>query len=459
MKSARIVLIPVGLICIIHIFFSMNINVEENHDITWCSFIMHKYGIVPNLHWGNMSARKEERGEWKHRNCDKLVKINVTKRMWCSYMLKHYGVIPRISWGNMTRRPKLREEWKHRDCDNLDDNHNDMTCDDLYGSYFLNDWRNNMKNVCPSNDDFKCKISLRKNALCSFADVMIDLRRIGTTNMGLEREFLEGFMTLNCPRLQNNDPNIDLIRKYLPGLHSHVYKPLQNQEVIGDMYNCDIQIHEGPVFIVSHDFVHNLGHFFQDVMNWWLMTEILRIRSKDTILLNIDGLRPGNILQGRGRWVQNITSPDDFGPFRVILDVLFKRTLGILSDFRPHQKVCLQNVHVYPIPLVDFLWEKFHLVDTCSLGNQASYLYQKFQLAYMSHWRKFGNLSDYKKSVTKRLFLSSQKSNIRIILIHRNVRNLIITSNYIIYILANGKDNLTTFPFPSIRLLPQPTLL
>jgi len=124
----------------------------------------------------------------------------------------------------------------------------------------------------------------------------------------------------------------------------------------------------------------SVGHFFEDMMNWWLASKILEIPTKRLVLLNIDGLRPGNIMQGKGRF-HTVPLPDHIGAFELFLRVLFDDVISLPSPKyksvvahrgRNVSFKCLRQVHALPFPLIAFLWRKFEIVDSCSLQDMVS---------------------------------------------------------------------------------------
>jgi hypothetical protein len=152
---------------------------------------------------------------------------------------------------------------------------------------------------------------------------------------------------------------------------------------------CDVTIND-PSVIISHDSVLNLGHMFEDILNVWLTIML----NNDTIastkfinLISIDGLRPGNILQGAGHHILDTLYIDSLGLFHQIYDVLFKKVIsaaqlwGPRKDYRdsntPGKRVCFTKpVYFYPMPLKAFLWDKFEVLDPCSLKLRVSRSYK-----------------------------------------------------------------------------------
>lgn len=202
---------------------------------------------------------------------------------------------------------------------------------------------------------------------------------------------------------------------------------------------CDVVI-DDPVLIVSHDCMTNMGHLMQDILNWWLVAELNHVPTKSLTLINMDGLRPGTILQGPGRHILDAVNRDGYGPFREIHEVLFGKIISAASEWAPvtvengspaipGKAVCLRNkVFTYPMPLKGFLWDKFEVEDPCSKALQPSYIYRKFVTEYIRSWHKFGNLKAHKAvfptMVTpypsyQRVFNESAEDDLRMLLITR----------------------------------------
>lgn len=362
------------------------------------------------LFFGSEPRINAKRLDVDHRVVLKSLSVNDSETKWCYNTLRKYFVIPKQGWGFLRDKSK-QLTWKQKNCDNINPVTGRMiNCDDVYGPSFIDYWKNHTRDICQTNTGkYICKTSVLNHVQCSFTNITLDLSKISRGDLDLtsrktsddpfKRVFKPGFIKLNCNRYGNKMSETDVLEKYLP-----VFDSTYNSS------HCDVRIRNTPVIIVSHDYVYNLGHFFEDVMNWWLVSELLGVDTKDAILLSVDGLRPGNIIKGAGRWVQNPKMPDDLGPFRMILDVLFKQSIGLLSHWRnvSHPpKVCIEQAHFYPMQLVGFLWENFELVDSCSLPSAStvpSYLHQKFQLNYLRHWRQFGDLSALKASAYRRHF-------------------------------------------------------
>lgn len=156
--------------------------------------------------------------------------------------------------------------------------------------------------------------------------------------------------------------------KFLPGF-AFIQTPL--------LLTSEPYVIESPVLLVSHDCVYNLGHLMEDLLNWFLVQEVMQnITLKDLKIMHLEGLRSGTIHQGVGRFIANTKSPDSFGPFHSIFEVLFG---GLISynhlKYTPSGEqiqhiIFSKGVYVFPSPPKAFLWESFQFEDPCSLELQ-----------------------------------------------------------------------------------------
>lgn len=180
------------------------------------------------------------------------------------------------------------------------------------------------------------------------------------------REFAKGCFQFYCPTSFHSP--VTTLTTNIPGFHS---------SPIAANITSPPYIMTTPVLIVSHDFIFNLGHLMEDLLNWFLVSEVMQnITLKELTIFNIDGLRPGTIHNGNGRFYIDPKQPDTYGrSYSKIFDVLFGRK----TNFR-----MLRNEHVGKLQTIlfskgaylfasnthSFLWESFEHVDRCSLELQ-----------------------------------------------------------------------------------------
>eukprot|EP01041_Mallomonas_annulata_P012607 gene12607-26542_t len=207
---------------------------------------------------------------------------------------------------------------------------------------------------------------------------------------GQKRRFNTGFFTFSCPSQRIRFPQI--LNQFMPGYNitstststslqspssssSSIINPIKYNNINNNNNNnkinkntallsynkCSHRIN-GHVLLISHDYIYNLGHYIQDIMNWWLAAHIANIPTKQLTVLNIDGLRPGTIMYGKGRFLQHKSIPDVLGPFQNILKTTTTATTVTATPSA--------TVHLYPMPLRGFLWDKFEVTDRCSLENK-----------------------------------------------------------------------------------------
>jgi hypothetical protein len=175
------------------------------------------------------------------------------------------------------------------------------------------------------------------------------------------RSFYKGYLTISCDLngIMEQNSHLVAMQEYIPELEfsSKVYQQ--------DSMSCAFTMKD-PVLIVSHDSVFNLGHLFEDVLNWWMVAKLNKLETKSLAVLNIDGLRPTTIHMGRGRFFN--MPPDTLGPFADIFKVLFKEAYSLAGNFTQDKGyICFeQGAYLMPSPVKAFLWEKFEVADPCS---------------------------------------------------------------------------------------------
>lgn len=218
------------------------------------------------------------------------------------------------------------------------------------------------------------------------------------------RKFHSDFASVVCPQRRHFSQEGSLATHFPP----INFLPTSSEDLMSNR-TCDTTV-ISPVLIVSHDSVLNLGHMFEDILNFWTALELAEVDSRSVTLVNIDGLRPGNILKGQGHHILDSLFIDSLGPFRSIYDVMFGRVISAADAWGAKilqnqtiagQRVCFTGqVLLYPMPLKAYLWDKFEVDDPCSLTLQPSYIYRKFVSEYHSKWRRFGDLERIRASLS-----------------------------------------------------------
>lgn len=390
----------------------------------------------------------------------------------CNELVQSYQVIPEVSWGRMMGmiNNELRNKWQSLECNTILKKGGSVTCGELHGRQFVDTWKSSLISTCGDQPDLGnthyCRVSVRDSIQCVFSKFKIDfgksapaydyraLHEVVTryfkhkrdkanmTSISLlnsssdmplvlktvynprdvvkvlsssvvdykrrdlpsAKSFASGFLSSTC--LTPPSMDIDQIfAKFDSFFPSFVFS---KSNTLGS--NCDVNIYK-PVLLVSHDCMNNFGHLIQDLMNWWLVGELNDISLKDLTIVNIDGLRPGNILSGKGRHILDRLNIDGFGPFREVFEVLFGGVVEGASTWGPKihkgqgfeesgKIVCFHDkVFSYPMPLKGFLWDKFEVEDPCSNQLQPSYIYRKFVTEYINSWILHGDLFKNKKSL------------------------------------------------------------
>lgn len=278
--------------------------------------------------------------------------------------------------------------------------------------------------------------------------------RINPSATRVSRNFESGYLTVpSCP-------NSPVSASWYTPLHDTMPEVTYSTEPL-NLEQCSRVISE-PVMIVSHDHVYNLGHLFEDVMNWWLAGALSGRPLKTLSVLNIDGLKAGTVMSGRGRYIGNVKSPDGFGPFKEMFDVLFHQTYSLYSDLTADRpRVCLAGgVFFYPSPIKSFLWEKFEVVDPCSKKMTSSHLYTSFHDTLITSWQKYGDLTSQYQAISALsnppfpIYSSATSSSLKpltILLLERQEKDMASVSPlYQARVLANlGKIQLALVTFAS----------
>lgn len=301
---------------------------------------------------------------------------------WCKETQQNYHVKPGTSWGNLIDN-QLRDKWKDLECNSLVNlaNTGVVSCSDIIGEKFIQSWKKSKISICGndsniiSTDSDYCLVSIHDNFLCHFHQLVFDFNKMSNELGSNKRKFGNDFALIyNCDFQESKFNSISsMIKKYIPSIN------FQSRS-LNIASSCDVVIND-PVVLISHDSVQNFGHMFEDILNVFLTLEVNSLNSKEVVLLNIDGLRQGNVLLGAGHFILDSKYPDDLmqSPFRLIYQILFKDIIKPIVN----TKFCFNSsIYFFPIPIKAFLWEKFEIFDKCSSQLQPSYIYRKFIVDY-----------------------------------------------------------------------------
>ena len=341
----------------------------------------------------------------------------------CKGLRRTYGVRPGITWGSMQNKADQRALWTNHQCDAILKVGHNLSCNDTNGYGFIENWKLNKDPIylCDATDtvetkntDHYCTSSYEGNQACTLYNLILDFKKMKVKNNA--KIFEDDFAKIKCPssstiRLKS------IFNKYLPGLHVDRVDH-QSKYSHGNQEECDEIVTE-PTLIVSHDCTFNLGHLFEDILNWWMIAEVKNLNRNKTILLNIDGLRPATIHNGKGRWAIIPQTPDAYGPFSKLLSpILFKNAIDLHKRGWSQKRICFKEAHFFPFPLKAFVWQKISVDDRCSYFSKrfneeyyqngdimrgANYipapssLYTKFHDDYIKEWKNYlgSKMNDY----------------------------------------------------------------
>ena len=291
---------------------------------------------------------------------------------WCQTKQKLHNIVVSKTFGSAPR--DVVAMWPARQCDELLVNGATATCESKYGLSFINKWRRDVVNVTQSGK-VSCFRSPYGHHMCKLMDVVIDFSRM--TTAGRSRSFSSGF--LQVP-LTSGDVHV------VKGVMADV----KGWRFEGDgKTKADLEV-TSPVFVNSNDDIGNLMHNMNDVMTVWAMLKLSQRDPRESILLNIDGLRQGGP-GGRGHRLMYPDRPDALGPFRGYFLSWFN-TIMKAKDYG-NKKVKFREVYFHPTPGYPWVWMDYNIEAACSLIGPSS-IFQSFQLSLMRHWKgKFGENS------------------------------------------------------------------
>jgi hypothetical protein len=326
-------------------------------------------------------------------------------KAWCMTMKSRHNVIMGKSWGSMYREDQKR--WDSAKCNELIKLGKLQTCDERYGWQFMKQWRNKLSHVIkpssasaslkedgsgnPDKDDIyqdsdvKCIEELKTSTFCKMKNIVIDFSRMHTG--GSSRSFNQGF-------IQTFGDKIDysIGKFYKPAnIEGKIHRSGPRLSVIKHPETACDAVEKRPTFVMSNDDMFNIGHYINDVMAVWAASVLASKNTRDTMLLNIDGVRKGGPAGGEPHRLMNKTSPDSHGPYSAYYDSWFvKQEKGVTFQ---QKKVCFSEVYFQALPGIAWFWGDWGLETPCS-KVAPSPLYQSFSLFLRRRWiEKFGTHS------------------------------------------------------------------
>jgi hypothetical protein len=203
--------------------------------------------------------------------------------------------------------------------------------------------------------------------------VVMDFSKM--SSRGTSRQFNTGFIRFYGQRGDHLEafppyPGMTLIDRDQQGIPSITQR------------DCDV-VEKRPTFILSNDDIYNLGHYINDVIGIWAMTILSNRSSQDSLMINMDGLRSGGPAGGGSHRLMIPGQPDTHGPYSPSYYHLWFDEVKKAVDYG-QQKVCFEELHIFPLPGVPWFWNDWGRINECSMVA-ASPLYQSFNLFLRQH--------------------------------------------------------------------------
>jgi hypothetical protein len=202
--------------------------------------------------------------------------------------------------------------------------------------------------------------------------VVIDFGKLGTA--GPSRSFGTGFYTTYGDRQSK-------LRK--PEIPGKLHIPDEGR-VYDESKECDA-VETRPTFVISNDDIYNLGHYINDVALVWNMAVLANRDTKQSLLINIDGVREGGPAGGAAHRLMVVSKPDTHGPYLPYYDSWFDEVKkGV--DYGA-KKVCFREIYFQPFPGVAWFWNDWGQISECSV-QAPSPLYQSFNYFLLKRWEE-----------------------------------------------------------------------
>ena len=300
----------------------------------------------------------------------KRVLTNKNDVIKCKEYEEKFNVKIGKHWGGLPKH--LQNEWSSKKCNELINLGYKVSCDEDWGWSFLNNWLNDNRIKIISSDysHVTCATNYKSNTFCKLQNVTLDFSKLKLAT-DITRKFEDGFVTIYDKNGGNN-------LKYLSDIPGTII------DRTGNIPKCDIY-ETKPTFIVSNDDIFNLGHYMNDVMSIWSMLVMSNRNSKNSLLINIDGVRKFGPATGPGNDPHRImvsNQPDIHGPFINYYKSWFHDILkGI--DYKIN-KVCFKELYFQPFG-VPWFWNDWGVINNCA-KLASSPLYQSFNTFLRKRW-------------------------------------------------------------------------
>jgi hypothetical protein len=245
-----------------------------------------------------------------------------------------------------------------------------LSCDQRWGWKSFAEWLDTATVAITGKSTMICAKNLKTSTLCQFSNVVMDFSQ--AVAVGKSRNFYKGFLTtygkVIAPSL---DPGI-------PG-RSHMNIPFGSDPNL----KCDEE-EIRPTFVLSNDDIYNLGHYYNDLVGIWALTVLAKRDTKQSLLINIDGVRAGGPSGGPAHRLMEPSDPDRHGPYVAYYKSWFNE-LKRGVDYGT-KRVCFKELYFMPYPGIPWFWNDWGTVSECSTVS-ASPLYQSFNLFFRNRWK------------------------------------------------------------------------
>lgn len=254
---------------------------------------------------------------------------------WCQTSRDKYKVVIGLSWGGLPSN--LRKEWDINGCNDLLKLGKLQTCNEKFGWNFFTDWIAKKETIIDGKSTVKCAPNLQSTIFCQSLNIVIDFSKAeinGQTRM-FKMGFVQAFGKINKDH-----------EHLLPDIPGFQHIQVDNNYDNIDM-RCDI-IEDKPTYILSNDDIFNLGHYINDVMMIWSMVVLSNHSPKDSILINMDGIRKGGPAGGPHHRIMDHDNPDNHGPYAGYYQSWFKE-LKRGVDYG-NKRVCFKEAYFQLLP-------------------------------------------------------------------------------------------------------------
>jgi hypothetical protein len=288
---------------------------------------------------------------------------------WCKDTQNRHGVRIGRSWGSLSG--DNRRAWEDKRCNELLALGTVQSCSQRWGWDWFTYWMNSSVPIFQGGSEVSCGVDVKTTTFCQMKEVVVDFGKMAVRDGS--REFQSGFVTM----FGSPTRHFGKLPAY-PGV-KHVSSVTPPSVSAG---SCD-RVESRPTFVLSNDDIFNLGHYMNDVMGIWNMMTLSNQIPKNSLLINIDGVRAGGPAGGPPHRLMLARSPDDHGPYSPYYYHQWFNEVQKGIEMK-HQRVCFKNLYLFPLPGVPWFWNNWSRLDECSVQS-SSPLYQSFNVHLRQH--------------------------------------------------------------------------